>query len=385
MSWKIAEVMFNNHPVLGDLKLDFSTPFGIADTIILAGENGTGKSTVLDCLYKAVSGTGEVECKITICKPGQSRVLVFKREQNYTVVSDGSGRNYASGGDTFKRAYSLNGIYSDVGINFSADNVSAVTSKTLDSSTTSIRSTSSLPKEIKQLIVDIQALDDHDLSEAYRKTKREGLDTNTIRVNERMSRFTKAFIRVFEGLKYDIVINSNGHKEILFEKYGKKISIDSLSSGEKQIIYRGAFLLKDANSLSGSMVFIDEPEISLHPVWQMKVMEFYKGIFTNDEGIQTSQLFAVTHSPFVIHNNNRRNDKIIILARDENGNIVVKDKPEYYKCDSVEAVEDAFYIKSFSAEQPTVYLEGRTDEKYFKRAVQVYGVSVPFKCTPSGS
>ena len=183
----------------------------------------------------------------------------------------------------------------------------------------------------------------------------------------------------------DIVINSNGHKEILFEKYGKKISIDSLSSGEKQIIYRGAFLLKDANSLSGSMVFIDEPEISLHPVWQMKVMEFYKGIFTNDEGIQTSQLFAVTHSPFVIHNNNRRNDKIIILARDENGNIVVKDKPEYYKCDSVEAVEDAFYIKSFSAEQPTVYLEGRTDEKYFKRAVQVYGVSVPFKCTPSGS
>lgn len=379
MSWKVSRIKFVNHPVLGDLALDFSTPYGVADTIILAGENGTGKSTVLDCIYKAVSGTGAVECEITICKPGQSRVLEFKQEQNYTVVSDGSGRNYASGGDSFKRKYSLNGIYSDVGINFSADNVSAVTSKTLDSSTTSIRSTSSLPREIKQLIVDIQALDDHDVSEAYRKAKSESTDTNDLVVNERMPRFTKAFSRVFDGLMYSTVINSNGHKEILFEKFGKKIPIDSLSSGEKQIIYRGAFLLKDANALSGATVFIDEPEISLHPIWQMRVMDFYKGIFTNEEGIQTSQIFAVTHSPFVIHNDNRRNDKIIILTRDKDGNIVVMDKLEYYKCDSVEAVEDAFCIKSFSAEQPTVYLEGRTDEKYFRKAVQVYGISVPFR------
>ena len=136
---------------------------------------------------------------------------------------------------------------------------------------------------------------------------------------------------------------------------------------------------KDANAMNGAFVFIDEPEISLHPNWQMKIMDYYKRIFTGEDGKQTSQIFAVTHSPFVIHNENRKNDKVIVLTRNENGDIVVKDKPEYFRCNSVDAVKDAFFIKDFSAEQPTVYLEGRTDEKYFKRAAQAYGLSVPFE------
>lgn len=42
-------------------------------------------------------------------------------------------------------------------------------------------------------------------------------------------------------------------------------------------------------------------------MWQMKIMDFYKRIFANGSGIQTSQMFVVTHSPFIIHNKNRRN------------------------------------------------------------------------------
>ena len=130
--------------------------------------------------------------------------------------------------------------------------------------------------------------------------------------------------------------------------------------------------------MNGAFVFIDEPEISLHPNWQLKIMNYYRGIFTDKEGKQTSQIFAVTHSPFIIHNENRRNDKVIVLARDEAGNVVVKDRPEYFKCTSTEAVEDAFSIRGFSAEQPTVYLEGQTDEKYFNKAVEVFDIKVPF-------
>ena len=92
-----------------------------------------------------------------------------------------------------------------------------------------------------------------------------------------------------------------------------EIPIDNLSTGEKQIVYRGCFLLKDVNATNGAFVFIDEPEISLHPKWQMKIMDYYKGIFTDESGQQTSQIFAVTHSPFIIHNDNRSNDKVIIL------------------------------------------------------------------------
>ena len=106
--------------------------------------------------------------------------------------------------------------------------------------------------------------------------------------------------------------------------------LDDLSSGEKQIVYRGSFLLQDIHALNGAFVFIDEPEISLHPNWQMKIMDYYKRIFTDKNGNQTSQIFAVTHSPFVIHNENRRNDKVIVLDRDKSGNIAVKDKPEIF-------------------------------------------------------
>ena len=108
-------------------------------------------------------------------------------------------------------------------------------------------------------------------------------------------------------------------------------------------------------------------------------MDYYKGIFSNETGKQTSQIFAVTHSPFIIHNENRCNDKVIVLTRDDNGNIFVKDKPEYYKCTSTEVVSDAFSLTSFSTEIPTVYLEGRTDEMYFNRAVEVYNINVPFQ------
>lgn len=79
------------------------------------------------------------------------------------------------------------------------------------------------------------------------------------------------YLQTNYDLKYSRVENMDGHKAILFEKNGKLIQIDALSSGEKQIVYRGCFLLKDANAMNGAFVFIDEPEISLHPKWQMKV------------------------------------------------------------------------------------------------------------------
>lgn len=194
-----------------------------------------------------------------------------------------------------------------------------------------------------------------------------------------MPRFTRSFARMFAGLTYDRIENKNGYKEIFFKKYGISIPIDSLSSGEKQIVYRGCFLLKDINATSGALVFIDEPEISLHPNWQLKIMDYCKGIFSNEAGKQTSQIFAVTHSPFIIHNENRCNDKAIVLTRDDDGNIFVKDKPEYYKCTSTEVVADAFSLASFSTGIPTVYLEGQTDEMYFNRAVEVYNIRVPFQ------
>ncbi len=181
-------------------------------------------------------------------------------------------------------------------------------------------------------------------------------------------------------LKYEGIENQNNSKKIVFKRGNNKITIDDLSSGEKQIIYRGSFLLKDAEALNGATILIDEPEISMHPNWQLRILDFYKRMFTDDNDIQTSQIFVVTHSPFIIHNENRKNDKVIVLKRDNVGQIIVSDKPSYYLCNSEEAVKDAFNLEFLSNGDNIVYLEGRTDEIYYNKALEIFNyVDCPFQ------
>ena len=379
--YKIKRIKFYKHQVLGDLELDFCDLSGKpVDTIILAGENGTGKSTVINTLYGAVTFTGRNEMDVTVDIDGIEKVLLFRwHEINgyiFLNVNDNDGLNVSQDSNQRKEKYSFRAIYSDVDINFQGGNIQNVTSSELDKYTESHKSAPDLPTKIKQLIVDIQSMDDSDTAESYRNAvENKCTDIKAIVAGNRMQRFTKAFNTMFDELTYSKVINQNNMKAIMFTKYGHEINIDNLSSGEKQIVYRGCFLLRDINALSGAFVFIDEPEISLHPEWQKKILDYYKGIFTDIDGIQKSQMFVVTHSPFIIHNEKRKNDKVIVLKHDETGKVVALDRPGYYKCDSIDPIQDAFNIDDFTADTstPIVYLEGRTDEKYFNKAVEVFG------------
>lgn len=386
---RIRKIKYLNHHRLGNLELNFCDKSGkTMDTIIIAGENGTCKSTILESLYNLVCGKINYEADIEIEVDKKIENLSYRYgdpiNKSSMMCRDTNGNNHYLNFSNYKDRYVFPSVYSDVDINFKSNNISSVTSLTLDSKTDSKRSDNSLPNLIKQLIVDIQAQDDSDLSSMHRKAILNGDDANQIVFEERMDRFRKAFDKMFENIQYDRVDNVDGHKEIYFKKNGTDISIDALSSGEKQIVFRGCFLLKDRDAMNGAFVFIDEPEISLHPRWQQKILDYYKDIYTDRNSIQTSQIFVVTHSPFIIHNENRKNDKVIVVKRNLDGEIIVDDKPEYYKCNSIEAVESAFNIQAFQKnvnnDISTVYLEGPTDEKYFKRAVEVFAFgSIPFE------
>lgn len=54
---KIRKVKWANHPILGNLELDFVNPVTNKpySTIVLAGENGTGKTTILETLNTFLS------------------------------------------------------------------------------------------------------------------------------------------------------------------------------------------------------------------------------------------------------------------------------------------------------------------------------------------
>lgn len=382
---RVREVSFKNHPILGDLSLNFCRDDGCAaSTVILAGENGVGKSAIMEALYDMLSQTNDVieyEARVSIEQDGEIATLSYERRLLngviHTFVSDGSGLDTPLLSKKFKERYPAGAIYSDVDISFQSNELQNVTSLELDSSRISRRSTSDLPTAINQLIIDIQAQDDADFALEARNASPD-TTIGEISTPQRMPRFTNAFAQIFEDLSYSRVENRDGHKEILFEKFGVEVPIQSLSSGEKQIVYRGAFMLRDANALNGALVFIDEPEISLHPSWQMKILDYYKAIFTDEKGFQTSQIFCVTHSPFIIHNERRRDDKVLVLSRDGNGTIVVSDKPEYYECNSISAVRDAFELGWLATEKQTVFVEGPTDERYFNKAVEIFKLDIPY-------
>ncbi len=81
---------------------------------------------------------------------------------------------------------------------------------------------------------------------------------------------------------------------ILRNKNDKKVNIENLSSGEKQIIslFSKLFLNKNANIA----LFFDEPELSLSMEWQK---HFLTDILRSE---MCSFLFATTHSPFIFDN-----------------------------------------------------------------------------------
>ena len=57
----ITKIKWNNHEILGNLELDFTKADGSPySTIILAGENGTGKTTILETLSTFLLASGEI-------------------------------------------------------------------------------------------------------------------------------------------------------------------------------------------------------------------------------------------------------------------------------------------------------------------------------------
>lgn len=74
---------------------------------------------------------------------------------------------------------------------------------------------------------------------------------------------------------------------------GRQIPLDSLSSGEKQMISLFAKMYLYPNK---KIVLIDEPELSLSIEWQQKIL---LDIFKAET---CAQLIAITHSPFIFDN-----------------------------------------------------------------------------------
>lgn len=415
---RIKSLELVNDPKIKNLKLDFTVDNVVQDTIIFAGNNGCGKTTILDNIYSLINhnivsnseresgliksiiilnneeieiiknnilnsdrkGANENNCLSLLEKTNEFEYIVdFSGERGtygrykFFAITDSGKREIDSYSIMHKGKLEklMSTFYSTANINYNLNPVNSITTIDLDLDKNNIKTENNIGTDVKQTFVDIYNLDAQDFQKWASENIGNKIDESKMFV--RINRFSNAFSYMFSNLKFDRIINSNDHKDVLFRNNkGDEIRIDDLSTGEKQIVIRGGYMLKYQKSIQSNFILIDEPELSLHPEWQKKILQFYKRLFTDENGSQTAQIFVATHSPFIVHNFSRYNDKVVVLNKDENDNVSVLKKPTYYSYDNNVTVEKAFNIKNFSSSKNILFTEGETDKKYLDKAIELY-------------
>lgn len=104
-------------------------------------------------------------------------------------------------------------------------------------------------------------------------------------------RFQDLMDELFADTGKKIIRNRN---EIMFEQDGDILCPYQLSSGEKQILVILLTVLVQDNDYS--VLFMDEPEVSLHIEWQEKLIRLIRELNPH------VQIILTTHSPAVIMN-----------------------------------------------------------------------------------
>jgi len=337
---KIRKIKFHQHPVLGDLELNLvNQETGLPyDTIVFAGENGTGKTSILESLStflnkRSIRSFSRIEYEANgnmfAVEPLDDGMHVDVGYHKRINLTNGSVSNiHSAAGNSEERINNdlddlrhYGCIYTKVRSNYSSQPIKGTTASELD---TTVYDTDSKEDftSLKQLMVDIDTQDNRDLRVRMDNFPNEGFNYADFKNKTRMSRFQSAFDNFFELIKFKGVEPESGNMEVFFEKHGQKIKIDTLSTGEKQIVYRGAYLLRNVGKLDGAAILIDEPELSMHPKWQMRILKYFKDLFTTADGSQRAQLFFATHSEYVLGEALKDKDKtLVIVLKDINGTI----------------------------------------------------------------
>jgi len=125
---------------------------------------------------------------------------------------------------------------------------------------------------------------------------------------EAYEKLSKKLDKIFEGLELQIKFsNLDRNRNIYFKNsLNEKISIDTLSTGEKEILSKVFFLF--ISDIKDSIILIDEPEISLHPSWQNRIVKIYKEFAKANN----NQIILATHSPQIVASTPNESLRILV-------------------------------------------------------------------------
>jgi ABC-type cobalamin/Fe3+-siderophores transport system ATPase subunit len=202
---KIKKIKLQNNPFFGNVEFDFTDAKGnIMDNIVFAGENGCGKTQLLNIIYEfstiPTGGTVSRELRIftvvlsndeikqisqnigseyaLVSPTGEMEItLDFTQQPNYwsrinvtylSVTDDGTLQTKKINSSHFfattnvKRLF--RSVYSTVEINYNPKEAENVTSQEVDAQVeSSMRSGTNLATQIQQLLIDLDTNDALDL------------------------------------------------------------------------------------------------------------------------------------------------------------------------------------------------------------------------------
>lgn len=433
---RVVGVELLDHPGVGNLVVDFRMPDHTAPRwVVIAGSNGSGKTAVLETIYAALIPTNLLLNSPNLRSSGRARVLVeidgpgaetvlpdpiapelfgHMREHwpdfnGYVVELDweNGGRYPGQRHITNLRHNTrianaselplltqkpLSCFYSGAQLGFEVEPIRSVTAISNPAQVGlaaavefPLRGDATLAKQIPQLFVDLENADGTDALRWLRQNE-VGRPLPEM-IGGRIRRFTQAFERLIPHKRFQGIQTAGGELTPLFSDGLRQTPISKLSTGEKQIIFRGTFLLRQFEHLSGAVVMIDEPELSLHPTWQSGILDYYDRIVWEGHE-ETSQIILATHSPFVIHGS--PGAKHVVLRRDaQTGEVSVDPTPSFVGVTPGEIAIAAFNLSEISFGRPQAPLglitEGRTDAQILAMAWDILrGGPRPFALIPAG-
>lgn len=269
--------------------IDLLLPLGIIPKFVcIAGENGTGKTTLINWINK----TKSID-QIKLNKNNSFFIL-------HTDINEKIRTDYPLG-----ESITLDNIEQNI--------ITGYEEKMIDGST--------LNKEYLtgRRIIDI-----------FKKIKEETVDSivdSCLKKNKNLqTEIQNTFLMKFQNF-----INNNSLKDKKIDFFSSKwfnveYDIDNVSSGEQQLllialkIFDKLFSLSKSDRLSDNQciyIFIDEIEAYLHPIWRYKIISFIKKVielFTHNY-----QLTFTTHSTeiidYLLTSNETSNSSVVIQLK----------------------------------------------------------------------
>ena len=328
---KIEKVHIKNIKGIKDLELSFKKNNKILDVIVLAGVNGSGKTTILEAIKDFFNNKN-----VNYDEPKKSNVnlnIFFEEFEKKKIkeAEKSSNNNKRPLWDFFSalQNYEIYIKRSDKHYHTHIAKKFDIPPKIIyvpaENKFEEIQTYSTTLSKEYEFINTINSNVIRDIP-SYIATRRNYLATieEDLTMKEVTNKVVNEINGIFNILELDVKLKGFSKDEktlpIFENSAGEEFDINNLSSGEKQLFLRtlSIKMLEPKNSI----ILIDEPELSLHPKWQQRIIEVYKKIGENN------QIIVATHSPHIL--GSVSNENIFILYRNENGKIEAKTGDELY-------------------------------------------------------